>query len=159
MNKKLQKKLVEDPSLADIYKVIANIHLQKQDLSQALMFFNRSLNSQLQAKPPDEKAISETYSFIKSIYLKNEHFDKSSLSTKTKHVNGVSSKASSMNSSSSTSAKLIEDKHFEKRHIDQASNYFHQLLDNQLEKLPFGDPSLTDYIQSYCKYLFNKTQL
>lgn len=77
--------------------------------------------------------------------MKNRPLKKSLRYSKKKNFNDLSSRhSSSMVSSTTNSAKLIEEKHFEKRHLDQSLSYFHDLLEQQLEIQPFGDRILSD---------------
>ncbi|CAF1122253.1 unnamed protein product [Adineta steineri] len=144
LDNELQDKQLEDPSLVDLYKIIGNIYYDKDEFSEALIYYNRLLDSQLQAKFIDEKSIDKTYMLIKNIYLKNEFFDKISLNSNNNYLDSTSLRKLSQISSSTASFKIIDNMHFEQRHWDQALNYFHQLLNHQLEKYSFGDRVLSE---------------
>ena len=142
LNYHLESKLTEDPFLADIYQLIAMIHCERSRDTQALTYFYRSLDCHMQEKPINPRSLARIYALIAKIFLKNQRWKK----IFTKDLENSSSTNSSMNSSN-YSFQLIEDIHFEKRHLDQNLNYFHRLLDNQLAKLKFGDPLITDTYQ------------
>ena len=137
LENELQRKLVEDPSLIDTYKSMANIYLEKKDFSQALIYFNRIVDIQLRIRPMDEEAIKETYTIIGDIYMKSCSIDQT-----LQYFSKLLADLSGTDKVLSKSFRKVEETHFEKRHLDQVTVYFSQLLEKQMQELSPGDPQL-----------------
>ncbi|CAF1289719.1 unnamed protein product [Rotaria sordida] len=141
----LERKVLEDQSFAETYKLIGDIYCEKGDFRQALFYYYRLLDCQLQARPFKDSAIVESYTMIGKIYLEKPY--EQTLLRFNISLDDEIRAAGSANASLLYDHIIVGDIHFEKRHLDQAYNYFKQLLENLQKKEPVDRQALIDTLK------------
>jgi tetratricopeptide (TPR) repeat protein len=137
----LKTKLYEDVSLIDVYQRIADIYYKKRLLNQSLLYYHRLLDCHFRKKPFNESILVDIYTMIGKVYLKKPRFSDTLLYYVKLRDQSDGEK------STLEQYKTIEDIHFEKRHLDQALNYFENHLNQQIKNLLSNDSLLNETYQ------------
>ncbi|CAF1471220.1 unnamed protein product [Adineta ricciae] len=117
LKNELETKLPNDYSLLDIYKILAKTYYRQGKLSEAMLYYNRTLDCYFGKLPLDTKCIDEVYESIKKIYLKKKNFTQSLLFYSNLDKSQVENKS-----------QHIKNLHFEKYHLDQSLYHFQEQL-------------------------------
>lgn len=77
LNKELQTRSKTDPSLSNIYYILANICFESQNFDKALDYFLQLLNNELERKAFDDPSLENTYKATATIYFQQKNYGKS----------------------------------------------------------------------------------
>lgn len=141
LDNELNVKLTEDLSLSPLYRKIGDLYRRKGDLKQALLHYYRLLDCHFRKDQSNTEIVNEIYKLIGDVYLQKVDLSERLLLYEQVKIE---------------SDEDVENIYFEKKHIDEAVNYFSKSLQEQTKSGLENNQSINNNYQILGTVLYDK---
>ena len=141
LDNELCVKLTEDKSLSHLYQRIGDLYQKKGDLKQALLHYYRLLDCHFRKDESNTEIVNQIYKMIGDVYLQKVDLSERLLLYEQVKIE---------------TDQDVENIYFEKKHVDEALNYFSKSLQEQTKNGIENNQSINNNYQILGNVLYEK---